>query len=192
MTHRSCTASAPKSERCSTRSSTSAEQCPEPELELEPEQCPEPILEPRLELLGTVSAELDVDLRDFSSARGQIGLDGLSFKLGEEKVEAVGPLDVEFGNGQLQLQPGRLLAASSAISGTAPLDIRGTAHFNPDWRVGSPPGAMLREVAIEVDVNVNALNDDVDVDVASWSTLFNKNTATISNSAHFLFSSFLI
>ena len=108
------------------------------------------------EVEGKLTGAIDVDLGDVTGARGQARLDGFRFKLGEEQVDAVGSIDFRYGDGGFTLAPGRLLAASSAISGTAPLDIGGYARFDKTWTLDAPLIDALQQVQATVDGNVNA------------------------------------
>ncbi len=108
------------------------------------------------EIAGKLTGTIEVDLQNVTGARGQARLDGFRFKLGEEQIEAVGPIEFRYGDGGFTLAPGRLLAASSAISGTAPLDIGGHARFDDSWTLGAPLIDALRQVQATVDGNVDA------------------------------------
>lgn len=108
------------------------------------------------EIACKLTGTIDVDLQHIAGARGQVRLDGFRFKLGEERVDAVGSIEFRYGDGGITLVPGRLLAASSAISGTAPLDVGGHARFNENWTLGAPLIDALRQVQASIDGNINA------------------------------------
>jgi translocation and assembly module TamA len=108
------------------------------------------------EIDGTLSLTLDIDLQRVRQSRGSARLDRFRFALGEDKIESVGPLEFNLDGGELTLKPGRLLAASSAISGEAPLDLEATASLESGWRLGSAPAEILRGLRASVDGTVNA------------------------------------
>jgi len=108
------------------------------------------------EIAGKLTGTIDVDLQNVAAATGQARLDGFRFKLGEEQIDAVDSLDFRYGDGGVTLAPGRLLAASSAISGTAPLDIGGHARLSKDWTFGDAFADSLVGMQGSVDGNVSA------------------------------------
>jgi outer membrane protein assembly factor BamA len=112
--------------------------------------------ENELQIAGKLTGSLSGDVDHVADTVSDLKIDRFHFQVGEERVDAVGQIAIKSRDRFFELLPGRLLAATSALTRTAPLDLLGSARLVESWRLGDDPTTLIDDIELIIDGTVDA------------------------------------